>query len=268
MRWRGCGACQGAAPGVPDSGWSTCQPLSEETLAISLASVLGAGQDADGTIYVVDEAGSELRAFISEGGELYRQRVSGSGQVTSAAGLVTVVSLLELEPPLTLQVEEAADHAQRMGVFSGPLDTKSFSIGEQGEELTLLTAPELQGVPLHNYPAEILVEYSAELTDGRWLVVLRPRDFDSYEQFRVFFGPPERLAERRLLDIARARDGGSTSLVFDVDGEQAHAEFPIELVDEQFVPGDPSLELGGTSLDLTLQAPAAGPDGASYFCSD
>jgi hypothetical protein len=249
------------------SGLSTCDPLAAETPDITLASIIGAGQGADGTVYVVDKAATEMRAFVSQDSELYRQRVSGSGEAHDNGSLFTV-SLNELDPPLTIQVTTDADGTTLMGVVTGPLDTKTFVIGDQGEELTPLTAKDARALPIHNYPSEILVEYSAALDDGRLLVVLRPRDFSDYLEFRVFFGPPDHLDERQVTSVIRRRDGGSTDLDFEVDGKPAHAAFPVESTADGFVPGPPSLSIDDQDIALSLSAPATSPAGAAYYCTN
>lgn len=256
-------ACGAAA----EAELSACQPLEASAADISLGQLVGAGRDAHGVVYVIDEAAGELRAFISNDGVLVQQRISGTGQ-GNADGAFTLVSLDELDPSVTLQVTVDASGGKRMGVVTGPLEGKTFVIGQQGEELSLLTADAVQVLPLASYEPEILVEYAAEVEDGRALIVLRPRDFQDYSQFRVFLGPAERLDERAVSKVTRARDGGSTTLEFDVDGEQAHAEFPVEFVEEQFTPGAPSLRIGERELDIALTTPTSSPVGASYYCSN
>jgi hypothetical protein len=243
---------------------SSCEPLAASTATVSLASVVAAGQGADGTVYVIDRDHGELRAFVSQADELYRQRVSGSGEGNADGSFVTV-SLNELDPPLVIQVTTDRNGVTQMGVAMGPLDSKTFVIGEEGEELTLMATSDAEGLPIHDYPAEILVEYAAVLEDGRQLVVLRPRDFSDYSEFRVFFGPLEHLDERRVSNVTRARDGGSTNIDFEIDGEPAHAAFPVELVDDTFTPGTPSLAIGERDVTLSLSTP---PAGAEYYCAD
>lgn len=255
-----CGAAE------ESSELSACQPLEAPAAEISLGEIVGAGEDARGVIYVIDEVAGELRAFISNDGVLVRQRVSGTGQ-GNAGGAFTVVSLNELDPPVTLQVTVDASGGERMGVVTGPLDSKTFVVGEQGEELSLLPADAVHGLPLANYDPEIVVEYAAVVEGGRTLIALRPRDFQDYSQFRVFLGPAEHLDERAVSAVTRARDGGSTTLDFDVDGERARAEFPVEFVDEQFTPGAPSLRIGDRELDIALTTPTGSPAGASYYCA-
>jgi hypothetical protein len=244
---------------------TSCQPLAAETSAIELGTVIGAGQAADGTVYVIDRNGSDLRGFVSEDGELYRQRVSGTGEVNGEDGETTTVSLNELSPPLTLEVVAATDGSTRMGVAEGALKSKSFIIGEEGEELTLLGADDVAGLPLHDYAAEILTEYVANVEDEKLLVVLRPRDFKSYDEFRVFYGTPERLEECPVQNVTRARDGGSTEIDFTVNGDAAVAYFPIEFVDEKFTAGAPTLTVDDVGLEISLSSDDSLEE-AGYFC--
>jgi hypothetical protein len=244
---------------------SSCQPLAAETSAIELGTVIGAGQAADGTVYVIDKDGTELRGFISEGGELYRQRVSGTGETSDASGDTTLISLDERTPPLTLEVVVGPDGTTRMGVAEGILKTKTFVIGEQGEELALLSADDVGALPLHDYPGEIVVEYVAQVEGEKLLVVLRPRDLTSYQEFRVFFGTLERLDERPVQNVTRARDGGSTEIDFSVNGDEAVAYFPVEFVDEMFTRGAPTLTVDDVELEISLSSDDR-LEGAGYFC--
>jgi len=248
-----------------DESVVACDPLAADAGEVALASILGAGESADGTTYVIDRKDRELRAFISEQGELYRQRVSGTGEGNTDGSFV-LVSLDEREPQLSLLINTDVDGNVRMGVAAGPLATKTFVIGEEGEELTLLADDDVMALPIHNYPAEVVIEYSAELADGRRLLVLRPRDLRDYEEFRVFLGAADRLEERPLTSATRQRDGGTTELKFEVEGEPARAFFPIESTADGFTPGDPSLTIAGKAVGLTLTTTTQSPTGASYYC--
>lgn len=243
----------------------SCQPLAAETASIALGTVIGAGQAEDGTIYVIDKEGTELRGFISEGGELYRQRVSGTGEASDASGDTTLITLDERMPQLTLEVVVGADGTTRMGVAEGILKTKTFTIGEQGVELSLLTEDDVAALPLHNYPGEVVVEYAATVESANLLVVLRPRDLTSYDEFRVFYGKPERLEECPVQNVSRALDGGSTQIDFSVNGDEAVAYFPVEFVDEKFTRGAPTLTVDDVGLDIALSDAESATE-AGYFC--
>jgi hypothetical protein len=254
-------ACSGEGA-TTTSTLSSCEPLAAETSAIELGALIGAGRATDGTVYVIDRHGTELRAFISQDGELYRQRVAGTGEVRDASGETTLITLDEL----TLEVVVAPDGTTRIGVAQGMLKTKTFVIGEQGEELALLRESDVAALPLHNYPSEVVVEYVAEVEDEQLLVVLRPRDLTGYDEFRVFFGTPQRLEECPVQRVSRALDGGTTRIDFSVNGDEAEAYFPVEFVDETFVRGAPTLTIDNAELEISLSDSGSLAE-ASYFCS-
>ena len=56
------------------------------------------------------------------------------------------------------------------------------------------------------------------------------------------------LAERQVLDVTRLRDGGTTTLVFELDGTEASALFPASL---DGTPDAPTLTVGDVVLTLT-----------------
>jgi hypothetical protein len=245
--------------------WS-CDPFSPITKPITLANVLGAGQDTDGTLYVVDQPqpGGE-RVFVSSGGTLQRQRVAGSGTESSGGGVMSYsLSVSDHVPPFMLKLETNAAGPTAMGVLQDPpLDIKTFSIGQQGSVLTLVPAAQVAGLPVANIPAETFIEYNATLPDGRALLVVRPRDDWTYQDFRVFFGAPDHMVERTVDQVVRYQDGGSTIIYFIIDGAAAAATFPVQMLPK----GPPSLGIGTTtSFQLTLGPIAFPPAGYSYFC--
>ena len=245
--------------------WS-CDPFSPITKPITLANVLGAGQDTDGTLYVVDQPqpGGE-RVFVSSGGTLQRQRVAGSGTESSGGGVMSYsLSVSDHVPPFMLKLETNAAGPTAMGVLQDPpLDIKTFSIGQQGSVLTLVPAAQVAGLPVANIPAETFIEYNATLPDGRALLVVRPRDDWTYQDFRVFFGAPDHMAERTVDQVVRYQDGGSTIIYFIIDGAWAAATFPVQMLPK----GPPALGIGTTtSFQLTLGPTDSPPAGYSYFC--
>src|SRR6187551_1057748 len=153
-------ACEAQESGQDAKALAVCTPLAGATADVALASVVGAGRDEAGVLYVVDRMGSELRAFISQQGELYRERVAGTGEVNAEGEELITVTLAERLPELKLQVVTAADGTRRMGIFEGPLATKTFVVGEQGEELSMLADDSVTELPIHDYPAEMQVEYA------------------------------------------------------------------------------------------------------------
>jgi hypothetical protein len=244
--------------------WS-CDPFSPITKPITLTNVLGAGRDTDGTLYVVDQPqpGGE-RVFVSSSGTLQRQRVAGSGTESSGNGVVSYTfSISDHVPPFALKLETDVDGPTAMGVLQGTLADKTFSIGQQGSVLTLVPAAQVAGLSVANIPAETVIEYNATLSDGRALLVVRPRDDWTYQDFRAFLGASDHMVERTVDQVVRYLDGGSTTVNFAVDGVPAVASFPVSLTG---VAAPPTLTIGATKYTLTLAPIASPPAGYSYFC--
>ena len=260
-------AQEGGSPasGVP---WS-CDPFNPTTKPITLATILGAGRDTDGTLYVVDQpqSGGE-RVFVSSGGTLQRQRVAGSGTENNGGGVVIYTfSVSDHTPPFMLKLETNAAGPTAMGVLQGTsdskTDTKTFTIGQQGSVLTLVPAAQVAGLPVADIPAETVIEYNATLSDGRALLVVRPRDDWTFQDFRVFFGSPDHMVERPVSQVVRYKDGGSTTIDFTIDGAAAVASFPVSLTG---VAAPPSLTIDATKYTLTLGPTDSAPAAESYLC--
>lgn len=208
-----------------------------------LADLYGAGRDAAGTLYVADQGGRDhQRFFISQGAVLQRFEIAGSG--LDGAGSLT---LSIAEPPLTVRIDHAGPTPTQMGIVRGPVDGKTFDIGTQGEVLTLVGADALTGLTPKDVVDNVFVEYNATLPDGRHLFVTRPKVDWTYEDFRIFFGPPNAVLERPLVSASR---GNTTYLTFTVDGTSydavLHAGPPLDDGHATITPA------GGTAAELTL----------------
>lgn len=70
------------------------------------------------------------------------------------------------DPEFTLEVLLQGG-TTRMSVITGTFEGKHFTIGAQGEELTVRDSIAIAGMPLHNLPGNIELEYSAEPPDQR-----------------------------------------------------------------------------------------------------
>jgi hypothetical protein len=192
---------------------------------------------------------------------LVRQRIAGSGSGPD----FYVFDVSDHDPAFVLQIDIPAGGTLRMGVLNGTLkDSKTIVIGQQGEELTVLPAGAIAGMPVRNLPGDVVVEYAAALPDGEVMVVTRPRDDWSYTDFRLFLGTMGAVTERKVSNVVRAKDGGSTTITFDLDGTSAVASFPVLFADGGFVPGPATLTAGPNTTSLTLHGGA--PAGAAYLC--
>ena len=242
---------------------AACDPFAARPLPIALGTVIAVGESSAGLIYAVDQVDSSQRVFVSDAsGTLVRQRIAGSGTGPD----FYVFDISDHDPAFVLQIDIPAGGAMRMGVFNGTLkDSKTFVIGQQDEELTVLPAEAIASTPVRNLPGDVMVEYAAALADGDVMVVTRPRDDWSYEDFRLFLGPMGAVAERKVGNVVRAKDGGSTTITFDLDGSSAVASFPVVFADGGFAPGPATLTVAGTTTSLTRQG--SQPAGATYLCS-
>lgn len=237
-----------------------CDPLAAAQQPITLGMLIGAGVHADGTIYLLDKPGTEYRVFVGSGLDVRRKRVAGSSEFAIPGGRAVTVPVTEADPPFRLKVETTGDTI-RMGVLRGMTNVRDFVIGQDGDLLTTLPLADVQALKLHNLGGGVFVEYAADSPDGRRLVVTRPEDDWSYEDFRLFLGPPERVEERKVDSVTRARDGGTTTIRFQLDGAAAEAFFPTP----QNVTEPATLKHGGQTFTLTVTR-GTPPTGLQFLC--
>ena len=247
-------------------GGGTCDPLAPAPKPIALATILGVGRSADGTVYVVDDNNGSQRAFVSDtGGTLVRQPVAGGGSTSDSSGIEYIIMVTDVASPFVLEVDVAKSGAVRMGVLQGILtDRKSFVIGQEGEELTVLPSSAIAAMPLRNLPGTVFPEYVVSLPDGQVMLVTRPTDDWTYADFRLFLGPTTAVVERAVASVTRYKDGGTTDIVFDLDGAQADAYFPVVSADAGFAQGPATLTIGSAVTPLTRDSTL--PAAATYLC--
>ncbi len=208
-----------------------CDPLAPLARdRVELREVLAVGRQDDGRLLVVDadpEGGHE-RLFVSQAGDLVEQATSGTSS-SSQPGVRSIAISSSTEPRLTVIVEQRGG-ATRMEVVTGDWD-RSFELDlVSGEELEVLDESAIDGMVAHKLPADLRVEYVARVDDASLLVVLSPVHDFNFEDFRVFFGTEQRVIERPLISVVRARDGGSTHVAFELGDEAADAFFPNRIL--------------------------------------
>jgi hypothetical protein len=261
----GSGGNGGALSEAGVSQLPACDPLAPVPKPITLGTVLAVGKSTTGTIYAVDQVdGSSQRVFVSDAsGTLVRQRVTGSG--SGSGPTFYVFDVADPAQPFVLQIDMPEGGSVRMGVLQGTLtDRKTMVIGQDGEELTVLASTTIASMPLRNLPGDVFVEYVATLTDGQVMLVTRPVDDWTYSDFRLFLGPPNTVAERTVDSVTRLKDGGTTTIVFQLDGTQASAYFPFVRADAGVVRAPATLTVAGVTSSLTRQTTP--PSGTSYIC--
>lgn len=265
-----CGDDDGALDGgAPDAGFAACDPLAGNVQPIALGEVLAAGRDAAGVVYVLEDAGDgDLRAFVSDGDTLRRHRVLGSGEGT-LPGVTFYDVEVEADPPFTLYLEIPDDGEPSFSKVEAP-GRNSPDAAAVGERLELLTEDDLADFTLQNLPPEVTIEYFGSYDAGQERVlVVRPSDDWSYEDFRLFVGTAEVMVEAEVRNVARQRDGGSTTIEATVDGYAVTLDFPVMLVDERIVPGPATIDYDGDLLPIELLDPdPAALDGLSFLCRE
>ena len=95
------------------------------------------------------------------------------------------------------------------------------------------------------------------------MLVTRPTDDWAYTDFRLFLGLIGAVSERAVTNITRYKDGGTTYVVFDLDGAQATAYFPFVRADAGSNPPSATLTVAGIATPLTRQETAPV---ATYTC--
>jgi hypothetical protein len=247
----------GAAP-------AACSPLDQKSVPTELTNVVGIGKHADGTIYAIDQSPNQnvgYRVFASLGSNLIRQPIAGSGQ-SSAGGpsssLVFTVSDSYL--PFTLKADLSGQTATAMGVIRGSTTGRDFTIGAEGDVLQLVGTDALQGFTVSD-PLQYLISlYYATLDDGSAVVVLRPAFDWTYSDFRVFYGTPANMEERRVTS-AEATLSGVAYIEFSLDGVTAMAVFGSP----QLSNVSSSLTIGGGPMQ-PLNVQSSVPTSLSYYC--
>lgn len=240
-----------------------CDPLAPQAEPIALGEILGIGRAADGILYVADEGedDSGMRAFVSAGDTLVRQRVSGTGSSHDASRDLFQL-LVEGTPGFRLVIERRQEQTRMARAEGGSRVMEFDELGAEAELLEVLSEEALDGLALRNLPGDVTVEYFARDESGKLLLVLLPVDDVDFEtDVRLFYGSASALIERKITAFERQRDGGTTHILFELDHQEADAFFPIVTIDRLFMPGPATLTIAGDTIDLE-RLDAAGPHAA------
>ena len=250
-----------------------CDPLASPSVA--LATVLGVGKDAGGTLYVVDTRGGSTspRVLVSEGNELKRQHVAGSGQTTANGGATTQYTFtIEAAGSdgsdarsLLLNVEGTPATASAMAL--GPADSKS-PLGGPGETpLTVVDASAVAGLSVIDLPG--VTAYVIDVSNGDAIVITEPGDNESDTDYRLFYGAPGAMVERTIVSFEQALSGypmitflvGTTQYAMSLGGVSIPDAGPFAQE-----PGPGTLSTDSGPLSLTVRVPTPGLGGFSFSC--
>lgn len=246
-----------------------CEPLAATTLPITLGTVSAAGRAADGTLYVVSGAGTaRTHVFVSSGQVLQRKRASGSGSSGGPGGEVNdTVSFEDGDTPKRL-VFKRIDGVVKGIALVHDADKSFFDqLPASAEQLTIVVPAALATLKVQNLPGEQVLELSARTAAGDRIVVTRPADDWSYQDFRVFYGSGAALDERTARDAGSSKSG-SRYLTFEVDGATFELTFGRVLREVGMVsPNSGKLTTPSGEGALTLDDETQGlPSGLTFRC--
>jgi hypothetical protein len=253
-------ACGDESRGPSDAG--TCDPLLPSPRPAALSGVVAAGSAPDGTLYVVTRTGTDTRVFVSQGDTLVRRRVLGSGFGLGGSDFVDDTVSFEDTRTSRLVFQSDDDYALRMALVHD--DARTF-YGEltNKTELTVQPASSVESWLVRNLPGEILLQYAAITPDGQQLIVTRPEDDWTTNDYRLFLGRNDELHE-----IALTLAAVNTFARFD---------FTLNGMEAAVIIGDPTLSPSTASViqhdngqwPLTLLPTGSGiPNGWRVYCSN
>jgi hypothetical protein len=257
-----------------DGGKTTgpCDPLAPHELPLTLGTVLGVGRDAQGTVYLADEVAATYtdRVFVSSGQTLWRKRVLGTGASNLGTEVDYGLSYEDgsISQDLLVQIRDGATS----GMALAPAGSRA-TVGDPAvtENLEVLAPSAIDSMTLRNLPGEVTIEYVADVDDGHVIVVTRPTDDWTYDDFRVFYGTPDALVERAVLQVDRTK-GNATTIDFRLGSAVAHATFTMvdTTTDAGYAVsvGPGSFETGGGAVQTLTERPAtaASLEGYQFSC--
>lgn len=238
-----------------------CDPLVSHEQPIALNMPIAAGKDQDGTVYAADHnpVDGEARVFVSRADTLVRRRVLGSGTRGNVGSTDYTWSYEDPAGPRRLVAHVQGDRTTGIALVADTDRTFLDALTSNAQPLTPLATSELTGFKLQNLPGEVTLEYVARAGNGATILVTRPRDDWSYDDFRVFYGASQPLAEQPLLSVLR---GSYTTIKFLLNGADATVTFSSALAPAQAS----TLETTDGTFPLTIVEPPALPDGTSFLC--
>ena len=260
----------GGGTGTVDGNTTTevaCDPLAAKPIA--LGAVVGVGKDASGTLYVDAASG----VFVSGGGKLLRQHVTGTGQSgTSEFAFGFEPAGDDGTHARSLLVETKGSIATAMAL--GPTNSKAFlSQSPAGvTPLTLVDAATVSGMMLVNTPN--LISYIGDAATGDVVLATVPMNEDLTSTnggLSIFYGPPNGVAQRTVTSLEQSLSNNGT-VTFLVGTTPYVLAFGVVQAPDAGPFGVFTLEgltpQGGAQIAVTLRSPTptATPSDLSFTC--
>jgi hypothetical protein len=242
-----------------------CAPLDPSTTSVALVAsdIVDAGQDTDGTVYVLTDSNSVMRLFVGASGELAEEFEAGTGQGNDGTGQFWTFQYMAADgSQVTVEVQKDAS-GLRMGVAKGPISGKGFTVGQVGSVLTPI-APAVAAAMQASSTQTYHVEYIGSSTDET-AVVIAPDHADSYEAFRLFIGPLSPLYEQSVQSVGRGLSIGAPTIVDFTFAEDSPSGAPAVL-SYASATGDASLTVGSEVTSFHGPVDLSVPAGTTFLC--
>jgi hypothetical protein len=243
------------------SAETTCDPLA--THPTTLATILGVGKDAAGTLYVADQGAvaaepSIVRVFVASDGSLVRQDVIGSGS-SNGQDIETFENPDGSTGPRDLAMQIAGGKATSMTL--GPEGSAKSRLegvdAGAAAALTLVGPTAVKGMVAIDLPGA--VNYVADASNGEAIVVTAPLEDDQGSAaLHLFYGTPGAMIERPIVSFDQSLSGyptigftvGSQTYVMAISSVPSADGGPFE------APGPVTVTAGGgAGVVFTLRMP-------------
>ncbi len=239
----------------------------------TLDTILCAGADTSGILYVIDKSSYYFRCFISKNDTLYRHAVMGSRVSAEEYCFIRIQNIgrivfrktNDIRNDAYLIYESEGDKCD--SIFNAPLyqypGQKSVAYLEEGwtalvtyldsavncRKLSASTTTEPGSFVIKNFPPASHIEYIASQQNGQYILVTRA-EHDWTGDVAIHYGTPGEMLLRSCVRILRASDGGSTWIDYLLDGKAATAVFRVVFEDTVFRPGPAYNIIDGDTLEL------------------
>jgi hypothetical protein len=188
-------------PGTSPANLVACDPLVPRP--VTLRTLLGVGQDAQGTLYVADQLSSyTYRVFISVGDTLWRRPGGLGGMRGSGADVDYLLGYYDSDGAglgsqhLVIQIRGGVTTAMALS----PSSSRAF-IGDPGATYQLITVLDnaaIAGMKTRDLPHRVC--YVGAMDGTEQVVVTGPLG-ECSEEPRVFYGTKEDMVERQVTGI-------------------------------------------------------------------
>jgi len=157
-----------------------------------------------------------------------------------------------------------------MVVFEEPPDlTSPHSFFHEGTRLQVRSECEAANLSLRPLARRREVEYLAEDDAGNRVLVARPEVDWDVQSATLFYGPPDAVLQRPVLAFGRKRDGGTTDIYFDYEGQEARLHFPVGCNGMFSLDCEGELHLPDGMRTVSIpQRTVPVPEGETYVCVD